>query len=83
MSDFGNMLQVRTTKPHKCAWCGEEIPAHTECRNYRPHENERPAPATQETRQEHFEVMRAAGLPDEGDYGGQEHSEIMREIMGH
>lgn len=35
------------------------------------------------TRQEHDEVMRAAGLGHAIEGDGQEHSEIMREIMGH
>lgn len=112
MSDFGNMLRVTTTKPHRCEWCGEQIPTHTECGNYRgkwqgdwqnwymhpeceeayskddnygdgfsPYENERPK--STESRQEHSEIMAAIGVSDEGDFGGQEHSEIMREIMGH
>lgn len=33
-------------------------------------------------RQEHSEVMRAANLPDDPEPSG-EHSEIMREVMGH
>jgi len=35
---------------------------------------------SEESKQEHDEIMEEIGSPNEGD--GQEHSEIMREILG-
>lgn len=35
MSDFGEMRRVKTTKWHRCEWCGQGIPKGTRCVNYR------------------------------------------------